>query len=164
MKFKISKIAGGLQNLMVLKMSQVGRSQVKSLCPVVVQSVGDLGLSTFRRWTFAKPTVLKIPLIALCGVVGGSVFAGSGGHVPGIGVDTAGTYLSLNRDFNAMGWEVPAFSSALDELGVEFLMDHYLWIEDSGTHAENYSKTAADIQTLAAWLKSMIESVKRPIA
>lgn len=76
------------------------------------------------------------------------------GHVPDIGVDTAGVYLFRNKEYNAMGWEVPAFSSALDELGVEFLMDHYLRIHGSGSHTENFKNTATDIQTLAVWLKA----------
>lgn len=76
------------------------------------------------------------------------------GYLPSIGVDTAGAYLFRHQDYKAMGWEVPAFTEALDELGVEFLMDHYLWLHEGGSHEENYSNTAADIQTLAGWLKS----------
>ena len=87
-------------------------------------------------------------------MLGGSVCAAVDGHLPAIGVDTAGTYLFRNKDFNAMGWEVPAFSAALDELGVEFLMDHYLWIYETGTYEENHANTVADIQTLASWLNS----------
>jgi len=92
--------------------------------------------------------------IVFCMMVGYSVSAGSAGHVPGIGVDTAGVYLFRNKEFKAMGWEVPAFSSALDELGVEFLVDHYLHIHGSGSHEQNFKNTAADIQALAVWLKA----------
>ncbi len=90
---------------------------------------------------------------AMCMMVGGSVLANPKKHVPGIGVDTAGTYL-LNKKFYARCWEAPAFSKALDELGIEFLVDHYLHIHVGGSHEQNFKNTAADIQALADWLKT----------
>lgn len=100
-----------------------------------------------------KMKIVKILCIGLFAC--GSVWAAPDGHVPGIGVDTAGVYLLRNKEYNKLGWEVPAFSAALDELGVEFLVDHYLHIHGAGkTHEENYTNTLADIQSLSAWLKS----------
>jgi len=89
---------------------------------------------------------------AMCMMVGSNVMANPKKHVPGIGVDTAGVYL-LTKKFNARCWEVPIFSKALDELGVEFLVDHYLYIHGAGSHEQNFKNTAADIQALADWLK-----------
>jgi hypothetical protein len=76
------------------------------------------------------------------------------GHIPLIGVDTAGTYLARNPEFGGKGWEFPAFRDALNELGVDFLNDHYLAIHTYGTHEENYANTVEDIRALANFLQS----------
>jgi hypothetical protein len=75
-------------------------------------------------------------------------------HIPVIGVDTAGTYLTRNKTYGGMGWEYPAFRTALDDLGADFLMDHYLEIHDDGAHEENYARTVKDISKLSSYLKS----------
>ena len=90
----------------------------------------------------------------LCWVLGSSAASAPPvGHVPEIGVDTAGTYLTRNKEFGGLGWEFPAFRDALNDLGVDFLNDHYLEIHVDGTHAENYAKTVEDIRGLADYLQ-----------
>jgi hypothetical protein len=92
---------------------------------------------------------------ALCWALGSSAASAQPvRHVPEIGVDTAGTYLTRNQEFNGLGWEFPAFRDALNELGVSFLVDHYLEIHTDGTHENNYAQTVADFQSLAGYLQS----------
>lgn len=72
-------------------------------------------------------------------------------HIPSIGVDTAGTYLQSR--YRQVGWMFPAFESALDSLGAEFIMDHYMDIHTGGSYEQNYAKTVKDIQVLGDYLK-----------
>ncbi|MCF7863241.1 MAG: hypothetical protein K9L89_00445 [Kiritimatiellales bacterium] len=75
-------------------------------------------------------------------------------HIPKIGVDTAGTYLTRNKEYGGLGWEFPAFRAALDDLGAEFLVDHYLEIRTGGSYEQNQKETVEDIKALAAYLKA----------
>jgi len=96
---------------------------------------------------------LAVLAVGLLTALDGQAESNVSKHIPKIGVDTAGTYFSRDKEYNGVGWEFPAFAKALDELGVGFLMDHYLEIHTNGTHEENFEKTAEDIRVLAAWLK-----------
>jgi hypothetical protein len=74
------------------------------------------------------------------------------GHLPAVGVDTAGTFFLRNKAYAGEGWRFPAWRDAVAGLGAEFLMDHYFEVATGGTLRENEAATLARIKTLGDYL------------
>ncbi|MDR0353778.1 MAG: hypothetical protein LBI02_10705, partial [Opitutaceae bacterium] len=74
------------------------------------------------------------------------------GHLPAVGVDTAGTFFLRNKTYSGEGWRFPAWRDAIAELGAEFLMDHYFEVATGGTLRENEAATRARIKALGDYL------------
>lgn len=98
-----------------------------------------------KRWSEIFYVIFLVSLFS---------YAGPVQHIPKVGVDTAGTYLTRNKNYAGLGWEFPVFCDALKELGIDFLIDHYLEIHDTGTYEENYAQTVEDINGLCEYLRA----------
>lgn len=78
--------------------------------------------------------------------------AATNGIVPQVGVDTAGTFFSRKSPTNGMGWEFSAFRRAVQELGVDFLVDHYFHLATGGTFKENQDRSLERLRVLGRYL------------
>jgi hypothetical protein len=76
-----------------------------------------------------------------------------GKAIPYFGVDTAGTYLSRNKDYGKEGWYYPAFEKALKELNVDCLNDHYYELQAVSPDANNKELSKKKLMDLAKFLE-----------
>ena len=71
----------------------------------------------------------KVLLIISLAIFVCNVFAASkkpdGYKYPFLGVDTAGVHLLRNAGYGKQGWYFPVFGKTLNELGVDYIVDHY---------------------------------------
>ncbi|MBC2594001.1 hypothetical protein H5P28_06975 [Ruficoccus amylovorans] len=81
--------------------------------------------------------------------------AADGMSVPYTGVDTAGTYFLRAREFRQAGWNFNAFRDAIDELGVDFLVDHHLAVPSgAGSKAANLARFEAEVRSLSEYINA----------
>lgn len=89
---------------------------------------------------------------AACALLAGTVQAADTGHIPSVGVDTAGVFLLRNRSTSNVGWEFDAFRDAVKELGAQFLVDHYLEVATGKSLEENRKTTLERLDRLGVYL------------
>ncbi len=60
---------------------------------------------------------------------------------PQIGVDTAGVFFLRHNDFQKEGWYFDAYGRALNQLGAEFIVEHYIELATGGSFQKNLKGT-----------------------
>ncbi len=99
-----------------------------------------------RRWL----ALGLVPLLGMSTVLAQETQSEAAGQrYPMFGIDTAGVFLLRNASTADVGWAFAGFRDALEEIGVDFFVDHYLEMKVGGPLEDNRRETLRRFDKLA---------------